>query len=144
MIDRDKEKETGMANKDRELFDGEWAILKVVWEHEPVTAPTVQECLQKEKNWAYATVKTLMDRMTKKGLLKTDKIRNMYLYRAAISRAQAQESDIVRVVKRAFNGTFSPMMQFLVESEKLSDEEVQYVEDLLKQRKRRKAGSKQS
>ena len=133
-----------MANKDMELFDGEWAILKVVWEHEPVTAPTVQEFLQKEKNWAYATVKTLMDRMTKKGLLKTHKIRNMYLYRAAISRAQAQESDIVRVVKRAFNGTFSPMMQFLVESEKLSDEEVQYAEDLLKQRKRRKADSKKS
>ena len=133
-----------MANKDVELFDGEWAILKVVWEHEPATAPTVQEFLQKERNWAYATVKTLMDRMTKKGLLKTDKIRNMYLYRAAISRAQAQESDIVRVVKRAFNGTFSPMMQFLVESEKLSDEEVQYVEDLLKQRKRRKADSKKS
>ena len=108
-----------MADKDVELFDGEWTILKVVWEHEPVTAPTVQEFLQKEKNWAYATVKTLMDRMTKKGLLKTDKIRNMYLYRAAISRAQAQESDLVRVVKRAFNGTFSPMMQFLVESEKL-------------------------
>ena len=133
-----------MANKDMELFDGEWAILKVVWEHEPVTAPTVQEFLQKEKNWAYATVKTLMDRMTKKGLLKTDRIRNMYLYRAAISRAQAQESDIVRVVKRAFNGTFSPMMQFLVESEKLSDEEVKHVEDLLKKRKRRKAGSKTS
>ena len=133
-----------MANKDMELFDGEWAILKVVWEHEPVTAPAVQEFLQKERNWAYATVKTLMDRMTKKGLLKTEKIRNMYLYRAAISRAQAQESDLVRVVKRAFNGTFSPMMQFLVESEKLSDEEVKYVEDLLKQRKRRKAGSKQS
>jgi len=133
-----------MANKDMELFDGEWAILKVVWAHEPVTAPTVQEFLQKEKNWAYATVKTLMDRMTKKGLLKTDKIRNMYLYRAAISRAQAQESDVVRVVKRAFNGTFSPMMQFLVESEKLSDEEVRYVEDLLKQRKRRKAGSRTS
>jgi len=133
-----------MTNKDVELFDGEWAILKVVWEHEPVTAPTVQEFLQKERNWAYATVKTLMDRMTKKGLLRTDKIRNMYLYRAAISRAQAQESDIVRVAKRAFNGTFSPMMQFLVESEKLSDEEVKYVEDLLKQRKRRKADSKKS
>ena len=46
-----------MANKDMELFDGEWAILKVVWEHEPVTAPTVQEFLQKERNWAYATDK---------------------------------------------------------------------------------------
>ena len=65
---------------------------------------------------------------------------------AACPQAQhvVHESDLVRVVKRAFNGTFSPMMQFLVESEKLSDEEVRYVEDLLKQRKRRKAGSKKS
>lgn len=132
-----------MAKQDTELFDGEWAILKVVWENEPVAAPTVQELLQKERNWAYATVKTLMDRMVKKGLLTVEKIRNLHLYRSAISRTQAQESDVLRIVKRAFNGTFSPMMQFLLEGEKLSDEEVQYVETLLKERRRRKTDSKE-
>ena len=79
-----------MAKINVELFDSEWAILQAVWEHEPCAAPTVQEALQEEKGWAYTTVKTLMDRMVKKGLLQTERIRNLYLYRAAITRAQAQ------------------------------------------------------
>ncbi len=121
-----------------ELFDSEWAILQAVWEHEPCAAPTVQEALQEEKAWAYTTVKTLMDRMVKKGLLETERIRNLYLYRAAITRAQAQRSEIMKTVKRAFDGALTPMMQFLIENEKLSDEEYRQLESLIRNRKREK------
>lgn len=125
-----------------ELFDSEWAILQVVWELEPCTAPTVQEALQKDKGWAYTTVKTLMDRMVKKGLLKTERIRNLYLYRSAVTRAQAQRSEILRAVKRAFDGALTPMMQFLIENEKLSDEECRELERLIRSRKRSKKGNR--
>src|SRR5512145_2492113 len=102
-----------------ELFDSEWAILQVVWDLEPCAAPAVQEVLQKDRGWAYTTVKTLMDRMVKKGLLTTERIRNLYLYRSAITRAEAQRSEILRTVKRAFDGALTPMMQFLIENESL-------------------------
>lgn len=125
-----------------ELFDSEWAILQAVWELEPCTAPTVQEALQKDKGWAYTTVKTLMDRMVKKGLLKTERIRNLYLYRSAVTRAQAQRSEILRAVKRAFDGALTPMMQFLIENEKLSDEECRELERLIRSRKRSKKGNR--
>jgi BlaI family penicillinase repressor len=121
-----------------ELFESEWAILQAVWEHEPCAAPTVQEALQKEKGWAYTTVKTMMDRMVKKGLLRTERIRKLYLYRSAITLAQAQRSEIMRTVKRAFDGALTPMMQFLIENEKLSDEEYRQLEQMLKNRKREK------
>jgi BlaI family penicillinase repressor len=125
-----------MAKVSMELFESEWAILQAVWEHEPCTAPTVQEALQKEKGWAYTTVKTMMDRMVKKGLLRTERIRKLYLYRSAITRAQAQRSEIMRTVKRAFDGALTPMMQFLIENEKLSDEEYRQLEQMLRDRKR--------
>ena len=67
-----------MTKKNIELFDSEWTIIRIVWQRQPCAAPTVQEALQKEKAWAYTTVKTMMDRMVKKGLLKTQKIRNLY------------------------------------------------------------------
>ncbi len=127
-----------MAKTNVELFDSEWAILQVVWEHEPCAAPTVQEVLQKEKDWAYTTVKTLMDRMVKKGLLQTERIRNLYLYRSAITRSQAQRGEIMKTVKRAFDGALTPMMQFLIENERLSDEEYHRLESLLRNRKREK------
>lgn len=125
-----------------ELFDSEWAILQVVWELEPCTAPAVQEALQKDKGWAYTTVKTIMDRMVAKGLLKTERIRNLYLYRSAVTRAQAQRSEILRAVKRAFDGALTPMVQFLIENEKLSDEECRELERLIRSRKRGKKGNR--
>jgi BlaI family penicillinase repressor len=125
-----------MAKKNLELFGSEWSILQAVWEHEPCAAPTVQEALAKEKGWAYTTVKTLMDRMVKKGLLQTERIRNLYLYRSAITRAQAQRSEIMRTVKRAFDGALTPMMQFLIENETLSEREYRQLEHLIRNRKR--------
>ena len=130
-----------MAKPKAELFDSEWAILQVVWEQEPCTAPAVQEALQKERDWAYTTVKTIMDRMVKKGLLTTEKIRNLYLYRAAISKAQAQRGEILRTVKRAFDGALTPMMQFLIENEKLSEEDYRQLERLIQNRQRGKRKS---
>ncbi len=131
-----------MKKDNLELFESEWTILQKVWELEPCAAPTVQETLQSEKGWAYTTVKTMMDRMVKKGLLKTEKIRNLYLYSSAITQSQARKSEITRTLKRAFNGTFTPMMQFLIENDQLSEEEYIYLEKLIKKRKRRKTGSK--
>ncbi len=128
-----------MTKKNIELFDSEWAIMRIVWDKQPCAAPTVQELLQKEKGWAYTTVKTIMDRMVKKGLLKTQKIRNLYLYSSAISESQAKKSEIMKTVKRAFNGTLTPMMQFLIENDELSENEYKQLEQLIKDRKRSKS-----
>lgn len=131
-----------MKKENLELFESEWAILQKVWELEPCTAPTVQEALQGEKGWAYTTVKTMMDRMVNKELLKTEKIRNLYLYSSSVTRSQACKSEITRTLKRAFDGTFTPMMQFLIEHDELSEEEYHHLEQLIQKRKRRKTDSK--
>ena len=117
-----------------ELFESEWAILRAVWELEPCAAPTVQEALQAEKKWAYTTVKTMMDRMVKKGLLSVEKIRNLHLYRSAVTPAQAKKSEIARTLKRAFNDSFTPMMQFLIENDQLTEDEYAKLEQLIERR----------
>ncbi len=81
-----------MAKKKTQLTEAEWAIIQIVWDGQPCTAPAVQEILHKKKGWAYSTVKTLMDRMAKKGLLKTERIRKLMLYRSAVTKKQAQNS----------------------------------------------------
>ena len=130
-----------MKKGNLELFESEWTILQKVWELEPCAAPTVQEALQGEKGWAYTTVKTMMDRMVKKGLLKTQKIRNLYLYCSAVTQSQARKSEITRTLKRAFDGTFTPLMQFLIENDQLSEQEYHHLEQLIKKRKRKKTRS---
>jgi BlaI family transcriptional regulator, penicillinase repressor len=130
-----------MKKKNLELFESEWAILQKVWDLEPCAAPAVQEALRAEKGWAYTTVKTMMDRMVKKGLLKTEKIRNLYLYTSAVTQSQARKSEIARTLKRAFDGTFTPMMQFMIENDQLSEQEFNKLENLIKQRNKLKVKS---
>jgi BlaI family penicillinase repressor len=133
-----------MAKKNYELTESEWAIIQAVWKNEPCAAPTVQEKLETKKNWTYSTVKTMMDRMVTKGLLKTERIRNLILYRSVVTRIQAQKSEIMRTVKRAFNGALTPMMQFLLNNHKLSQKQLNELERLIKKKriKRRAAGKK--
>ena len=123
------------AKNTYELTEAEWAIIQVIWEKEPCTAPDVQELLEKSKKWTYSTVKTLMDRMVSKGLLKTEKIRNLILYSSVVTRPQAQNSEIMKTVKRAFNGAFTPMMQFMLDNNNLSAEQLDELEDLIRQKR---------
>jgi BlaI family penicillinase repressor len=133
-----------MMTKQYELTEAEWDIIQVVWEQEPCAAPAVQEELVARKQWTYSTVKTLMDRMVAKGLLTTERIRNLILYRAAIRRDEAQRGELMRTVKRAFGGAFTPMMQFMLESDTLSQQELDQLQSLIqKKRRRNKARAKE-
>ena len=87
-----------MSKPTVELTESEWSVIKVVWETEPCTAPAIQEKLFKPTGWTYSTVRTLMDRMVAKGVLKAKKEGKLTIYQSAVTRAQAQQR---RTVLRA-------------------------------------------
>jgi BlaI family penicillinase repressor len=124
-----------MAKNQSELTAGEWAIIQAVWDNEPCAAPTIQEELEKKTGWSYSTVKTMMDRMVTKGLLATQRIRNLILYSSVITKKEAQKGEIMRAVKRAFGGAMTPMMQFLLDSKSLTEEELDQLEAMIKSKK---------
>ena len=129
-----------MTKKNYELTEGEWTIFQAVWDNEPCAAPTVQEALERRKKWTYSTVKTMMDRMVDKGLLRTERIRNLILYRSAITKKQAQSGEIMRAVKRAFDGALTPMMQFLFEHEGISKKQASELRKLVNKTSKKKGG----
>ena len=103
-----------------ELTEAEWAIMRAVWSHQPCAVGTIQEALTASKGWAYSTVKTTMDRMVRKGLLRVQQIRNLRVYSTMVDEVQAKRGEFSRMLQRAFDGALGPMMQFLVEQEGLS------------------------
>jgi BlaI family penicillinase repressor len=125
-----------------ELTEGEWLILEIVWEREYCTTPDVQELLKERTGWAYSTVKTLMDRMVDKGLLKAERVRKMILFRPGIKREQAQRAELKRTAKLAFQGAFSPLVEFLLDDNKLSKEELEHLANIIRQKRGKKGSSK--
>ncbi|MHC4215381.1 MAG: BlaI/MecI/CopY family transcriptional regulator [Planctomycetota bacterium] len=136
---RQKQNKKTKQNKAKtELTEAEWIIMKVIWENEPCAAGTVQEALANSKDWAYSTVKTTMDRMANKGFLKIKKIRNLQLFSSVISEVDAKRGELRKMLKRAFDGALTPMMQFLIDHEGLSKTESQQLRKLVNQAKNKK------
>ncbi|NQV32399.1 MAG: BlaI/MecI/CopY family transcriptional regulator [Phycisphaeraceae bacterium] len=117
-----------------ELTEAEWDIISVVWGQEPCAAGDVQEALAETRAWSYATVKLTMDRMVDKGFLTVKKIRNLNLFSASLSQVEARRLELKKMLKRAFNGTLSPMLKFLIEHQGLSAKEANELRDFVNQK----------
>ena len=86
--------------------------------------------------WTYSTVRTLMDRMVAKGVLKARKEGKLTIYNSAVTREQAQHGELFYTLKHAFNGALTPMVQCLLESKDLDAGELAQLESLIKARKK--------
>jgi BlaI family penicillinase repressor len=125
-----------------ELTEAEWALIKAVWDLEPCPAPTVQEYLAQSRNWTYSTVRTLLDRMVGKGLLSAEKLRHLTMYRAVITREQAQLGEVRYALKNAFDGALTPMVQRLLDAEKITPAQLDELEALIAAKRKAARNSK--
>jgi BlaI family transcriptional regulator, penicillinase repressor len=113
------------------IHETEWDLLEVLWERERGTAREVTEALAKKRGWAVSTVKTLLDRMVKKGLIAARQVGNVWEYTPAVQPVQARRSAWTELVEKAFGGAVAPALHFLAKDAKLSKKELAELRALL-------------
>ena len=133
----------GMSKNRVQLTGAEWPVIKVIWDIEPCTATAVRDKLAQSTGWTYSTVRTVMDRMTAKGLLTARKDGKITIYNSAITRRQAQRGELFYTLKHAFNGAFAPLVQCFLESKDLDESELAKIEALVRAGKSRRKNKKQ-
>lgn len=118
---------------DRRISESEWAVMEVLWySNRPVSATDVAEALSEERDWTLATVKTLLSRLTAKGVVAFDKDGRRFLYRSLVTRDSMLGRESRRFVDRLFGGQLSPLMARLAEEDALDDADIEAIEKLLK------------
>jgi len=118
------------------LTEPEWTIMNVLWDRHPAKARGVVERLPATVNWAYTTVKTMLDRLVEKKAVKKSKQGKIAYYEPLLSRRQARRTALRSVLDQAFEGAFGPMMHFLAEDEDLSARERQELSKILARKDR--------
>jgi len=124
------------------LTEPEWLIMNALWEKHPVKARDVVQRLPSTVNWAYTTVKTMLDRLVEKKVVGKSKRGNIGLYEPLVSRRQARRTAMRMMLDQAFDGAFGPMMHFLVEDEKLSADQRKELIKILSGKKQKKGERK--
>jgi BlaI family penicillinase repressor len=119
----------------------ELRIMEALWTHGASTVREIQERFPEKDRPAYTTVQTMVYRLeTKKAIRRLKKVGNAHTFDAAISRSAAQRRLIDELLS-FFGGRSQPVVAHLIESGKLTLEDVQEAERTLRKLARRDQSS---
>ena len=120
-----------------DLSPAEWEVMKVIWEHGPLAARDVYSHLSGDQTWSYATVKTMLRRVVKKGWVEYDQIGNSYRYRAAAARDKAVFAAVRDFSNRVFDGVLAPFVAYFARQNSLSPEDLDQLEEIIERHRKR-------
>jgi predicted transcriptional regulator len=111
----------------------ELQIMEALWNQGAASIREVQEAFPERDRPAYTTVQTTMYRMEQKKVLRrVKKISNAHIFEATISRRAAQ-GRLIDELLSLFGGRIQPVMAHLVETGKLTMDDVREAEKAMRQ-----------
>jgi BlaI family transcriptional regulator, penicillinase repressor len=107
-------------------------IMQILWSRGACSIREIQEAFPERNRPAYTTVQTTVYRLeAKKAVRRAKKISNAHIFEATLSR-DATERRLIDELLGFFGGRSQPVMAHLIESGKLTLEDVQEAERTLK------------
>lgn len=116
-----------------DISNAEFDVLDVIWDAYPATANDVIKRLNERKDWHEKTVKTLLGRLVKKGVLGFEKQQRQYLYSPLIARDEYTKKETESFVSRLFKGKLAPLVAGFANHNDLSKQDVEELKSLIKQ-----------
>lgn len=121
--------------------DGELEILRILWANDSCTLSEVCEALRADRDVATTTVATMLRVMLDKQLVKrhaagAKKDQRGYRWAAAVTQEKTAGSMLGKLLDGVFDGSASRLVAHLVETEKLSEQELSELESLVDAKRR--------
>jgi BlaI family transcriptional regulator, penicillinase repressor len=109
----------------------ELQLMDILWDLGEAAVREVQEAIPARSRPAYTTVQTMINRLEQKGALKkTRKIGNAWMFSPAINRKKTHER-LIDDFLDLFGGSATPVVSHLLQSGKLTLEDVRALEERL-------------
>ena len=121
-----------MAKRPPTIPDSELDVLKVLWERGQSTVREALETLRAAgREWSYATVATLLDRLESKGLVTSDRSDLAFVYRPAISSQEVRQRRLSSLVDKLYQGEPGLLVLHLLKSHPLDPGQAKEVQAVL-------------
>jgi BlaI family transcriptional regulator, penicillinase repressor len=115
----------------------ELQIMEALWTRGEASIREIQESFPEKKRPAYTTIQTTVYRLeAKKAVRRVKKVGNFHIFEAAVSRNAAQRR-LIDDLLVLFGGRTQPVVAHLIESGRLTLQDVKEAESLLRQLERK-------
>jgi BlaI family transcriptional regulator, penicillinase repressor len=119
------------------ISDSEWKVMKIFWANAPCTANEVVQALYETK-WQPKTIKTLINRLVKKGVLSykiSEQDKKTYHYFPLVLENECIKAESQSFLKRVFNGSLNAMLANFLNEGELSSDEIDELKRILDKKK---------
>lgn len=113
------------------ITDAEWDVMKVLWDKGEAGAQEVTQALVVERNWRPQTVKTLLNRLVKKGAVAYAEEGRRFIYRPKVSRDAVMKAESRSFLSRVFDGAVTPALVHFLKLGNLSKEDIEELKKTL-------------
>jgi BlaI family penicillinase repressor len=113
-----------------DISDAEWDVMKVVWDHGPLTSGEVVKQLD-DRTWKPRTIKTLLARLVQKGAVVASEEGGRHLYAAKVTREAVVRREGRSFLSRVFDGAVAPALIHFIQDAQLSSEQIAELKRIL-------------
>jgi BlaI family penicillinase repressor len=115
------------------ISDAESIVMEVIWRRNPIITDEVVAELAHHAKWQEPTVKTLLNRLLKKGAISAQKEGRRYLYSPVLKRDQWLAAESKGFLDRLFDGRLVPLVSHFSQHRKLSKKEIADLKRLIQE-----------
>ncbi|MCA9102215.1 MAG: BlaI/MecI/CopY family transcriptional regulator [Planctomycetales bacterium] len=110
-----------MAPRQLRVSPAELAVLKLLWDDEPLTARAIRERLYPEGTPSdNATVQKLLQRLEAKRLIERDRSKFAHTFTARATRSDIVGEELAALAERLTDGSLVPLIMHAVDARKLT------------------------
>lgn len=120
------------------ISEAEWEVMKLLWKNDSLTSEKIIASLSEDNDWSRQTIKTFITRLIKKGAIGYEKVGRIYNYYSLVSEDECIKSENEFFIKKVYNGALNMLFTKFLEEDNLSIDEIEELENILKDKKRKK------
>jgi len=110
----------------------EWEVMRVLWKAgRPMTSRAIIEALADSSDWQPKTIRTLINRLTDKGVLGREEAGQVLHFSPEVAEEDCVREESRAFLDRFFDGALTPMLAHFLEHEDVSPEELDALRRLL-------------
>lgn len=114
-----------------QISEAESVVMDVLWHQHPLGADEVVSALARQQDWQEATIKTLLNRLLKKGAISAQKDGRRFLYTPQLKREDWVLDESRSLLERMFDGRVAPLVAHFSKHQKLTQNDIAELRKLI-------------
>lgn len=119
------------------ISEAESRVMELLWKRAPQASEDLAAALHAGTGWHENTVRTLLNRLVRKGAVRAERDGRRYLYSPVLAREQWQAQESRSLLDRVFGGRVAPLLAHFSRHEKLSAKDVAELRALIERIERK-------